>query len=117
VARLLAVVRDVVEGLHYTPEIAGGSEWTLVSRAGVRGPDLEGADVLRLDDQGKAREIVVFVRPLQALTALSAELGPRLARRRGRTRSALVSAFTRPLAAVTRWADPLGAQLAGGGSP
>jgi hypothetical protein len=117
VAGLLGNVLEVLDGLHYTAQIGAGSEWTLVFRARVRGQELEGADVIRLDSDGLVREIVVFIRPLHGIAALSAELGPRLVRPGGRARAALVSLFARPLAAVTRWAEPMGARLVKGATP
>jgi hypothetical protein len=83
----------------------------LVFRARVNGRPLEGTDIMRLDEQGRIRELNVFVRPLPALTALAAALAPRLARSTGRVRSATVAGMTRPLAAITRLADVPASQL------
>jgi hypothetical protein len=86
-------------------EFGEGPIHVLVFRARVRGQTLEGTDIMRLDEQGRVRELRVFIRPLPGLTALTAALAPRLANRTGRARWATVAGMTRPLAAITRLAN------------
>jgi SnoaL-like domain len=114
VAAVLGIVRELLEDLHYLEELGGGGVHVLVFRARVNGQQLEGTDILRLDEQGRVRELRVFVRPLPGLTALAAALGPRLARDTGRARSVAVAGMVRPLAAVTRLGDVPGSRLAMG---
>jgi hypothetical protein len=112
VTSLLREVREVLEELEYVQDFGDGDEHVLVFRARAGGGRLDGVDVLRLDDDGRVREITVFMRPLTGLTALTAVLAPRLARRRGRGRAALVAAMARPLALLTRAGDVTTARLA-----
>jgi hypothetical protein len=113
VTELLGLVREVFEDLHYEAEFGDAESRAIVFRARVEGHELEGTDILRLDEEGRVREITVFVRPLPGLTALMAALAPRLAAERGRTRS-IAAAGVRPVAALTRTVDRVGARLVGG---
>ena len=112
VAALLGIVRDVFEELRYVEEFGDGAVRALVFQARVNGQQLEGTDILRLDEMGRVREIRVFIRPLPGLTALTAALAPRLARETGRARAAAVAGMVRPLAAMTRLTDVPGSRLA-----
>jgi hypothetical protein len=114
VAALLGIVRDVFEELRYLEEFGDGAVRALVFQARVNGQQLEGTDILRLDDKGRVREIRVFIRPLPGLTALTSALAPRLARETGRARAAAVAGMVRPLAAMTRLTDVPGSSLAMG---
>ena len=105
VTDLLAIVRDLFEDLSYTAEFGSGDDYVTVFRALVKGRRLEGTDILRLDDQGRVREITVFIRPLPGLTALTAALAPRLARETGRARALATTAMVAPLAAISRVGD------------
>ena len=112
VAALLGIVRDVFEELRYVEEFGDGAVRALVFQARVNGQQLEGTDILRLDEKDRVREIRVFIRPLPGLTALTAALAPRLARDTGRARAAAVAGMVRPLAAMTRLTDVPGSRLA-----
>jgi hypothetical protein len=114
VTALLGIARDLLEDLHYVEEFGEGSMHVMVFRARVNGRPLEGTDVMRLDAQGRVRQLDVFIRPLPGLAALTAALAPRLARKTGRARSATVAGMTRPLAAITRLADAPVSSLAMG---
>lgn len=79
----------------------GVNDRRLVAVRGTVGKQpIEITHVLRVNSADLVREIRVFVRPLAGLAALLAGLGPRLARRRSRTRAALAHISTRPLAAI-----------------
>ena len=112
VGALLGIVRDVFEELRYVEEFGDGAVRALVFQARVNGQQLEGTDILRLDEKDRVREIRVFIRPLPGLTALTAALAPRLARDTGRARAAAVAGMVRPLAAMTRLTDVPGSRLA-----
>jgi hypothetical protein len=114
VTALLGIIREVFEDLHYLDEFGEDGSRVLVFRARVSGQQLEGTDILRLDEQGRVCEIRVFIRPLPGLTALTAALAPRLARHMGRARSAAVAGMVRPIAAITRLGDVPGSRLAMG---
>lgn len=114
VASLLNAVRGVVEDLRYLHDFGDGDVRVLVFTARVGGQRIEGSDILRLDDQGRAREIRVFVRPLAGLTAFAAALAPRLARRRGRVRSFAVARMLGPVRLMTRLGDVPASRLVSG---
>jgi SnoaL-like domain len=111
---LLRVVRDTYEYLEYTAVFGDGDTWAQVFRVRIRGQEMEGTDVMRLDEEGRIREFTVFFRPLPGLAALTAALAPGLARQRGRG-AALPAALTRPLELATRLGDRVAARLVGRG--
>jgi hypothetical protein len=113
VAALLGIVSEVFEDLTYLDEFGTESVHSLVFRARVHGQELEGTDILQLDD-GLVREMRVFIRPLPGLVALAAALAPRLARRSGRARSLAVAGLVRPLAVMSRLGDGRASTLAMG---
>ena len=80
VSRILRTVFEVFEDFRYTDELtdAGGQVSTLVFEARVGDKTLQGIDLIRLDDEGRIGELVVFVRPASGLMALGAEMGRRL---------------------------------------
>jgi SnoaL-like protein len=53
-------------------------------RTEVDGEPLEGVDLVRLDDEGKVKEVTVFMRPLRGIAAFANATGPRLAGSAGR---------------------------------
>ena len=114
VTALLGTVRELLEDLDYFEDFGEDRTHLLGFRARVNGQRLEGTDIMRLDEQGRVRELRVFIRPLPGLTALMAALGPRLARKTGRARSAAVAGMVRPLATITRLTDVPGSKLAMG---
>ena len=78
---------------------------------------LEEANLLRLDDAGRIREMTVFMRPAPGLLALAAALAASLAGRHGRLRSVLVRAALGTLATILRAGEPLILRLTGAGVP
>jgi SnoaL-like protein len=114
VMALLGIVGEVLEDLHYVEELGEGDTHVLTFRARVKGQRLEGTDIMRLDEEGRIRELRVFVRPLPGLTALTAALGPRLAEKTGHARSVAVAGMSRTLATITRLTDIPGSKLAMG---
>jgi hypothetical protein len=83
-----------------------------------RAQDVEEAQLMRLNEQSKIVEATLMVRPLPAQTALMEALGPRLARRFGRSRAvaALLSIMVKPLVFLTRVGDKRGVSLVKPGS-
>src|SRR3954447_2824805 len=57
VMRLLAHVVEVLEDFRYTDELTGAGSAVLVFQARVRDRDVEGVDILRVDDAGLVREL------------------------------------------------------------
>jgi hypothetical protein len=78
VAFVLGHVAATLEDLTYTGELteAGAIALRFTARVGDR--ELEGIDLLQLDEQGRIAELTVFMRPLSALTAFNERMGERL---------------------------------------
>jgi hypothetical protein len=110
VALVIAAVMETFEALEYTVEADAGDVQVLAFRARVRGVDIDGVDLLRVDDRGLVNEITVHIRPLPGLAAVAAELGPPLAR--GQVQRMFVIAFAVPLFYMLRFADRLIPRLA-----
>ncbi len=110
---LRVVFEQISEPTGVTEMGDGDEERAVIIRSRVRGEDLEEAVWLRFDERGLIRELTMFIRPVPALTALMAAIGPPLAARHSRTRGAIAAAMTRPLAALTRHGDPIALRLAG----
>lgn len=75
---VLTHVAATLEGFRYTDELAGDGVVTLRFKARVGDRELEGIDFLELDEQGKVRELTVFMRPMSALTAFNEQMAARL---------------------------------------
>jgi hypothetical protein len=109
---LFADVVTALEGIEYTEEIGEGDRRVLLAKARVGPQEVHEAVVARLNAEGEIAELTLFIRPLPGLTAVAAALGPRVARRRGRSRGMLAAAMLRPLAFATRAGEGIGAKLA-----
>jgi hypothetical protein len=78
VAFVLGHVAATLEDLTYTGELTEEGAVALHFTANVGDRELEGIDLLELDEQGKIAELTVFMRPLSALTAFNERMGERL---------------------------------------
>ena len=114
VADVLRVVFELLEDIEYFEDLGGAATRALFYRARVGRQPLEGAILVRLDDGARVAEMTMLFRPLPGLTALTAQLTPRLAARRGRVRALLLAAMTRPVAFLTARADAFGVWLVQG---
>lgn len=77
---VLSHVAALLENFSYTDELHGEGTICLRFKATVDGDrELEGIDFLELDDEGRVRELTVFMRPLSALTRFHEQMGARLA--------------------------------------
>jgi SnoaL-like protein len=76
-AAILRGVVRVFEDFHYVRETASadGRDHVLVFRAKVKGLELQGCDLLRLNEDGLIDELTVMVRPLSAATVLADAMG------------------------------------------
>lgn len=74
---ILRAVMRVFEDFRYVRETASpdGRDHVLVFEATVNGKELEGVDVLHLDDDGRVDDLRVLVRPVSGLTALVEAMG------------------------------------------
>jgi hypothetical protein len=76
----LREVSEVFDDFAYTDELAAGEDTVaLVFGARVGDKQVQGLDLLRLDEDGKVHELTVMVRPASALMALGEAMGPRVA--------------------------------------
>ncbi|WP_055525759.1 nuclear transport factor 2 family protein [Streptomyces graminilatus] len=76
-AAILRGVSRVFEDFQYEREIGtpDGSDHALVFTARVGGREIQGCDLLHLDEDGLIDELTVMVRPLSAAQELSAAMG------------------------------------------
>jgi hypothetical protein len=78
VITVLTHVSATLEGLTYVDELVGDGTVALRFKATVEDRELEGIDFLELDEQGKVRELTVFMRPMSALTRFNERMSERL---------------------------------------
>ena len=78
VATVLTHVAATLEELTYTDELAEGDTVALRFKAKVGDRELEGIDFLELDEDGRVRELTVFMRPFSALNAFNEQMKARL---------------------------------------
>jgi hypothetical protein len=78
VTTVLTHVVATLEGLTYTDELSEGNTVALRFKAKVGERELEGIDFLELDEEGRVRELTVFMRPFSALTTFNEQMKARL---------------------------------------
>lgn len=78
VGQVLTHVAATLEDLTYIDELAAGDSVCLRFTAKVGERELEGIDFLDLDEEGRVRELTVFMRPLSAITAFNEQMKARL---------------------------------------
>ena len=76
---ILMTVTEIFEDFHYIREILNENQWCLEFEAKVDAFTLRGVDLIQLNEQGKIIDFEVMIRPANALQALGAEVGKRLA--------------------------------------
>lgn len=84
VSQLFAALLETFEDFHYTDELDGGDGvHALIFRARIGDKQVEGLDLIRLDDEGKIYDFTVMVRPASGLMALAEAIGPKVAAAKG----------------------------------
>jgi hypothetical protein len=78
VIAVLTHVAATLENFAYTDELAEGDTVVLRFKAKVGERELEGIDFLELDEDGRVRELTVFMRPFSALTTFNEQMKARL---------------------------------------
>lgn len=78
VTTVLTHVVATLEDFEYTDELAEGGTVVLRFKAKVGDRELEGIDFLELDEDGRVRELTVFMRPFSALTSFNEQMAARL---------------------------------------
>ncbi|ADB49526.1 nuclear transport factor 2 family protein [Conexibacter woesei] len=109
---LMEDVFAVLEDRRYVADVGDDRTRMLKGTGRVNGIAIEEAFLVTLNGDGLIERVELFVRPLPGLTALAAALGPRVARRRSRSRAIAVAAMIKPLAFMTRSGEGIGARLA-----
>lgn len=79
VHRLLGVIIDTIEGFTYHREWTSGHELALEFHGRVGGRDLQGIDLITLDDENRIVNLDVMIRPLNAVVELRDRVAPRMA--------------------------------------
>ena len=75
---VLSAVVQVFEDFRYTDQLEDGETATLLFKARVGEREIDGLDVLRFDDDGRIRELMVMVRPMSGMHALAEAMRSRL---------------------------------------
>ena len=112
--RVFAEISDI---RFYETIGEGESSQVIFWRGRVGRHYLEEANLLRLDEQGRVREMTVFMRPLPGLLALATALIASFATRRGRARGLLLRLMVGTVSALYRSGEPLAVRLSGAGVP
>jgi hypothetical protein len=76
---VLGNVVEVFEDFRYVDQVETDDTAVLVFEARVGEKDLQGVDVLRFNENGLIKEMMVMIRPASGLMALGEEMGRRLA--------------------------------------
>jgi hypothetical protein len=79
VAIILRAVFETFEDFSYVSEMTGPDGHALVFKARVGDRELDGADFLVDDEEGRITELMVMVRPMSGMHALAEAMGRRLA--------------------------------------
>jgi hypothetical protein len=113
VGELYSSVIDSFEWVEVVDEFATGDTYVFFWRGRIEGRFVEGADRLRLDGEGRVREITVVGRPLSGLATFITGIGARFARRRrGRRVAAVLRLTALPLPPTFTLLDPVTRWLA-----
>ncbi|HEX8075997.1 MAG TPA: nuclear transport factor 2 family protein [Thermoleophilaceae bacterium] len=115
IGALYKVILEVFADLEYIDELRGENSALLMARAHVDGVEIEIADHLRFDENGKIRVLTVFFRPMPAMALASRYLGAAIGRNQSPFRARLISFLSAPMVAQTRTADRLANRLLGPG--
>ena len=78
VARLLGIVAQTFENFHYTDEFEADGAQALVFRASIGDREIEGLDLLRLDEDGLIADFTVMLRPLSGLVPFAQAMGEKV---------------------------------------
>jgi SnoaL-like protein len=111
VLELFSVILETLEDVRYTVDVADGNRRFLSWHTRIGKVEMQGADILRLDDEGRIEEFTVFFRPLTGITTLASALGKGLARRHSRTRALVAGAGSAPMVFLSRASDRIAPRL------
>jgi hypothetical protein len=78
VAMLLGAVVQVFEDFRYTDHVETGDAAALAFSARVGDRELDGIDFLRFDEEGRIKDMAVYVRPMSGVHALAEAMKQKL---------------------------------------
>ena len=79
VIQVLQFVGMTLEDFAYIDDVSEGDTVFLRFKAKVGERELEGIDVLKLDEDGRVADLTVFMRPLSAITAFNERMAAHFA--------------------------------------
>lgn len=79
VAHLLGIIITTIEDFTYHRQWVAGAEVALEFQGHVGEHQLQGIDLITLDDAGQIRNLDVLIRPINALLALRDIVAPKMA--------------------------------------
>jgi SnoaL-like domain len=78
VTNLLRIVADTFEDFRYTDQLEAGDVHALIFRAAIDGREIEGIDLLRLDQDGLIEDFTVMLRPISGLLPFAQAMGEKV---------------------------------------
>jgi hypothetical protein len=75
VTRLLGLVAETFEDFRYTDELESDGAHALIFKAAIGGREIEGIDLLRLDEEGLIVDFTVMLRPISGLLPFAQAMG------------------------------------------
>ena len=76
---LLGLIVDTIAGFAYRREWRQGPELALEFTGRIGELDLQGIDLITVDEQGRVANLDVLMRPVNSILALREEIGPQMA--------------------------------------
>ena len=76
---LLGIIIDTIEDFRYHREWADGDELALEFTGHVGDLDLQGIDLISLNEHGEIQNLDVLMRPVNGIVALREKIAPRMA--------------------------------------
>ncbi|MFB9906803.1 nuclear transport factor 2 family protein [Allokutzneria oryzae] len=101
-----------ISDIRFHTDIGDDRQRALFYRGRVGDVAIEECSLVRLDDNAQIAEVTLFIRPLPGITAVMGAIGPKIARRYGKPRMAvLLSVLTKPLRLMVGSGDKLAARV------
>ncbi|HWX95529.1 MAG TPA: nuclear transport factor 2 family protein [Solirubrobacteraceae bacterium] len=79
VIALLRIVAETFEDFRYTDEFEADGAHALIFRAAIGGREIEGLDLMRVDDDGLIADFTVMLRPISGLVPFAQAMGEKVA--------------------------------------
>jgi SnoaL-like domain len=105
-------VFEAFEELRVVDEFESGDTHAFFWEGRLGGRYVSGADRIRVDSDGRVREITIVGRPMSGVASFLTEIGPRVARRRrGKLAATLLRISARPLPVMLALLDPVSRRM------